>query len=244
MSTPSQVPHPKIVSHEEWLVERKKLLAEEKELTRQYDRINAKRRRLPMVKVEKTYVFEGPEGNVTLKELFGDKRQLIVYHFMFGPDWEEGCPGCTGFIDAMGDLSELAKRETNMVMISRAALPKLLAYKEKRGWTLPWYSSHDSDFNYDFHATLDPAVAPMEYNYRTTTASDAGPGDHPLKPGEMPGASVFFQLDGDVYHTYSTYARGGESLTDSYRLLDITPYGRQEDFEDSPEGWPQRPTYG
>lgn len=244
MSTQSQIPHPEIVSQEEWLAERKKLLAEEKELTRQYDRLNARRRRLPMVKVDKTYVFEGPEGNVTLKDLFGDKRQLIVYHFMFAPDWEEGCPGCTGFIDALGDLSELSKRDTHMVIVSRAPLPKLLGYKEKHGWTLPWYSSSESDFNYDYHVTLDPEIAPMEYNYRTSTASDAGPGDHPLKAGEFPGTSVFFLLDGEVYHTYSTFARGGESLTDSYRLLDITPYGRQEDFEDSPEGWPQRPTYG
>jgi predicted dithiol-disulfide oxidoreductase (DUF899 family) len=130
------------------------------------------------------------------------------------------------------------------VVISRAPLAKLEAYKAEKGWSIAWLSSGDSEFNYDFHVTLDPKVAPQEYNYRNKAETEAAVG-HPVKmEGESPGLSVFFRLDGDIFHTYSTYARGGESLTDTYRLLDTTPYGRQQDFEDSPPGWPQKPTYG
>lgn len=229
------IAHPPITSREEWLSLRKDLLAEEKALTREYDRINAKRRRLPMVKVEKSYSFVGAEGEKTLLELFGEHRQLIVYHFMFGPDWEIGCPGCTSYVDAIGDLSTLGERNTAMVLVSRAPLEKLLAYQREKGWTIPWYSSGKTDFNFDFGVTFDPARGPATYNYKPTEVD---------KVEEMPGLSVFFRLGDDVYHTYSTFQRGGEALTDTYRLLDVTPYGRQEDFEDSPEGWPQRPTYG
>ncbi len=239
------VPHPPIVSREQWLADRKKLLDAEKQLTRQYDAMTAQRRRLPMVKVDKDYTFDGPQGKVRLIDMFGGQRQLIVYHFMFDPEWEKGCPGCTGLVDALGDLSMLGQRNTSMVLISRAPLEKLEKYKHERGWSLPWYSSFCNRFNYDYHVTLDADVVPLEYNFRDKAELDRRKGDEPwFYKGESHGLSVFFRIDNDVYHTYSTYARGCESLTDAYRLLDCTPYGRQEDFEDSPAGWPQKPTYG
>lgn len=210
--------HPQIVSSDEWLTARETLLAHEKELTKHYDRISAERRRLPMVKLEKTYTFDGPDGKRTLYDLFEGHRQLIVYHFMFDPAWDKGCEGCTGYVNELADLSMLSERDTQFVLISRAPLPKLQAYKERMKWERPWYSSFDSDFNYDFKATTEA--------------------------GETHGLSVFFRIDDDLFHTYSTYNRGTESLTDTYRLLDMTPYGRQEDWEDSPTGWPQHPTYG
>jgi len=244
MTTATKViPHPPIVSRDQWLAERKKLLANEKDLTHHKDRINADRRRLPMVKLEKDYVFDGSNGKKSLEELFEGRRQLIVYHFMFDPAWEKGCTGCTGFIDALGDLSMLKDRQTTFVVISRAPLPKLEAYKAERGWDISWFSSFGSDFNYDFHATVDKKVAPVESNYRTQAELEATRGTD-LPKGETHGLSVFFRMDDDVFHTYSTFARGAESRTNAYELLDITPYGRQEDFEDSPPGWPQKPTYG
>lgn len=238
-----RVPSPQVVSESEWLKQRKGLLEQEKELTRQSDRVNAARRRLPMVKLDKTYTFAGPGGEATLLELFAGRRQLIVYHFMFDPAWEKGCPGCTGYVDALGDLSMLAQRNTTFVMISRAPLEKLQSYQKAKGWKRPWYSSFGSDFNYDFHVTLDESVRPVEYDYRSKAEMEAAKVPNPSK-GEEHGLSVFFRIGDDVFHTYSTYARGTESLTDSYTLLDRTPYGRQEDFEDSPPGWPQQPTYG
>lgn len=242
--TTSTIAHPPIVSREAWLAERKKLLAQEKDLTRQYDRVNAARRRLPMVKIEKDYVFDGPKGKQGFRSLFGDRRQLIIYHFMFDPAWAKGCPGCTAFIDSLGDLSLLNVSDTTFAVVSRAPLAKLDAYKAERGWNIDWFSSFGSDFNYDFHVALDPKVAPAEYNYRNKAEMEAAVG-HPVKmEGEEHGLSVFFTIDDDIFHTYSTFARGTESLTDAYRLLDMTPYGRQQAFEDSPAGWPQKPTYG
>jgi predicted dithiol-disulfide oxidoreductase (DUF899 family) len=244
MNTTTTIAHPPIVSRSEWLAERKKLLTAEKELTKHYDRVNAERRRLPMVRVEKDYVFDGPNGKPTLKDLFESRRQLIVYHFMFDPTWDKGCPGCTSLVDALGDLSLLNKRDTTFAVVSRAPLVKLDAYKAQKGWSIAWFSSFGSDFNYDFHVTLDPKVAPAEYNYRNKAEMAAAKAHSVLMEGEEHGLSVFFQVDDDIFHTYSAYARGTESLTDSYRLLDTTPYGRQQDFEDSPAGWPQTPTYG
>jgi predicted dithiol-disulfide oxidoreductase (DUF899 family) len=240
----STIPHPPIVSREQWIAERKRLLADEKELTRHYDRINAERRRLPMVKIEKEYLFDGPTGKQSLRDLFEDRQQLIVYHFMFDPTWDKGCPGCTGLVDALGDLSLLNKRDTTFVVVSRAPLAKLDAYKALKGWSIKWVSSFGSDFNYDFHVTLDSKVTPAEYNYRNKAEMETAKGHSVLLEGEEHGLSVFFQLEDDLFHTYSAYARGTESLTDTYRLLDTTPYGRQQDFEDSPSGWPQKPTYG
>jgi predicted dithiol-disulfide oxidoreductase (DUF899 family) len=241
--TTSTTLHPQIVSRDQWLGERKKLLAHEKDLTRQYDRLNAERRRLPMVKVEKDYVFDGPDGKKNLKDLFDGRRQLIVYHFMFDPVWEKGCPGCTGYVNALGDLSLLDGLDTAFAVVSRAPFAKLGAYKADKGWSISWFSSFGSDFNYDFHVTLDENITPVEYNYRDKAEMEARKGPNAME-GEEHGLSVFFRLNEDVFHTYSAYARGTESLTDAYRLLDMTPHGRQQDFEDSPPGWPQKPTYG
>lgn len=242
-TTPTTTAHPPIATRAEWLDRRKQLLTREKEVTRQRDRLAAERRRLPMVRLEKDYVFEGPQGKRPLRALFEGRPQLIVYHFMFDPTWEKGCPGCTGYVDALGDLSMLAARNTTFVLISRAPLAKLEAYKKLRGWNRPWFSSFGSDFNYDFHVTLDEKICPVEYNY--SSKAELLTIELPNQAnGESHGLSVFFQTDDAIYHTYSAYARGVESLTDAYRLLDVTPYGRQEDWEDSPPGWPQQPTYG
>jgi len=239
----NEIPHPKIVSRDEWLAARKAHLEHEKELTKHRDRVNAARRRLPMVKLGKEYVFDGPSGKPSLRDLFESRSQLIVYHFMFDPEWDEGCPGCTGFVNALGNLSMLHERDTSFVLVSRAPLAKLERYKARKGWDRPWVSSYETDFNYDFHVTLDEAVAPVQYNFRDQTELEQR--DEPyFRKGEQHGMSVFFRLEDDVFHTYSSFARGCEGVTDAYSLLDRTPYGRQEDFEDSPPGWPQKPTYG
>lgn len=239
----SNIPHPPIADRDAWRKARVALLEKEKALTRQKDQVNAERRRLPMVKIEKAYSFDTPQGKKSLLDLFEGRRQLLIYHFMFDPDWDKGCMGCTGFVDALGELKTVHDRDTSFTLVSRAPLPKLEKYKAERGWDVPWASSFDSDFNYDFHVTLDGERTPVEYNFRTVEEMIARgeKGDH---TGEAPGLSTFFRLGDDVYHTNSTYARGLESVTDSYALLDMTPYGRQEDFEDSPEGFPQKPTYG
>jgi predicted dithiol-disulfide oxidoreductase (DUF899 family) len=239
----NEIPHPPIVLQSQWLLDRKALQLHEKELTKQRDRINAERRRLPMVKIEKDYLFHGPNGGESLRTLFAGRRQLIVYHFMFDPSWDKGCPGCTGYVDALGSLTKLTDHDTTFALISRAPLVKLEAYRAEKGWTVSWFSSFGSDFNYDFHVTLDAKVAPIEYNYRNKDEMAARKGPNAMK-GEEHGLSIFFRIDDDVFHTYSAYARGTEGLTDAYSLLDMTPYGRQQSFEDSPAGWPQKPTYG
>ena len=241
--TTDKIPHPIIATQKEWLALRLEHLQHEKEITKLRDRVVSERRMLPMVRVEKEYTFEGPEGKRSLLDLFEGRRQLIIYHFMFDPEWDKGCSGCTGFVDALGDLSLLQERDTSFSIISRAPLPKLEKYRMERGWNRTWYSSFESDFNYDYHATLDASVAPIEYNYKTEAELMKRRGAEHLV-GEEHGLSVFFAMKGDVFHTYSCYARGTEGITDSYSLLDLTPYGRQEDWEDSPIGWPQRPTYG
>jgi len=234
----------KVVSRDEWLKARKEHLAREKELTRQIDEVSRERRELPWVKVEKSYAFDGPKGKETLADLFDGRHQLVVYHFMFGPGWEVGCKSCSFWADNFDRIVvHLAQRDVTVVAISRAPLAKLEAFKKAKGWKWPWYSSFGSDFNYDFHVTLDESVRPVEYDYRTKAEMIAAKVPNPTK-GEEHGLSVFFRVDNDVFHTYSTYARGTESLTDAYALLDRTPYGRQEDFEVSPSGWPQKPTYG
>ena len=239
----TQTACPEVVPYEEWRAKRLLLLAHEKELTRHRDRVNAERRRLPMVKIEKDYVFDTREGKRSLKDIFEGRRQLIVYHFMFDPAWEKGCPGCRAYAFALGDLTKLDQWDTSFAFISRAPLAKLTAYKAQEGWNVPWHSSFGNDFNYDFHVTLDENVLPIEYNYRNLAEIEArkGPG---LTKGEAHGLSVFFRVEDEVFHTYSAYARGTEGLTDTYSLLDRTPYGRQQTFEDSPPGWPQKPTYG
>jgi predicted dithiol-disulfide oxidoreductase (DUF899 family) len=228
---------PQIVSRDEWLLARKELLAKEKELTRRRDALNAERRRLPMVEIEKDYVFEGPDGEARLLDLFEGRLQLIVGHFMFDPSWDDGCPSCSAGADEVADglLAHLHTRSTTLAYVSRAPLAKIQDYKTRKGWTFPWYSSYGSDFNYDFHVTLDEAVAPVEYNYRSAAEHEqAGTGYYvdSEQPIEMPGASYFLR-DGDrVFHTYSTFARGAEQTGGSYYFLDLTALGRQEDWEE------------
>jgi len=230
---------PKVVSRDEWVAARKELLAKEKELTRQRDALNAERRRLPMVKIEKEYVFDGPHGKATLLDLFEGRHQLIVRHFMFDPSWEDGCSSCTAGVDEFSDglHAHLNTRDTTLVIVSRAPLEKIERYKAKRGWTFPWYSSYGSDFNYDFHVTLDESVAPAEYNYRTIAELQAAGQWSDPEGGsvELPGQSCFLRVDDTVFHTYSNYARGAEMTGGSYYYLDLTALGRQEDWEE-PKG--------
>ena len=231
---------PKIATREEWRAARIALLAEEKALTRARDALNVKRRELPMVEIDTVYEFEGPGGKITLAELFEGRRQLILQHFMFDPEWEDGCTSCTAAADEISDglLRHLHSRDTTLAVVARAPLDKIEAYKAKRGWEFPWYSSFGSDFNYDFHVTLDESVRPIEYNYRTAAEHAEAGYDGFLGatgPMEMPGHSCFLR-DGDrVFHTYSMYARGAESLGGSYYFLDLTALGRQEDWEE-PKG--------
>ncbi len=223
---------PQVVSRTEWVEARRRLLDEEKKLTRQRDALNAERRRLPMVRIEKDYVFEGPDGKASLAGLFGGHGQLIVQHVMFGPDWDAACPGCTAGIDevAEGLLTHLHARDTEFVLVSRAPLAKLQAYAKSRGWTVPWYSSLDSDFNYDFQVTLDKNRPQLDYNYRPVPDA-LGDADST----ELPGMSCFLRDGEQIYHTYSTYARGTDTLGSSYSFLDLTALGRQEEWEE-PKG--------
>jgi predicted dithiol-disulfide oxidoreductase (DUF899 family) len=231
---------PQVVSRDEWLAARKELLVKEKELTRQRDALNAERRKMPMVKIEKGYVFEGPGGKASLLDLFDGRRQLIVRHFMFDPSWDEGCPSCSAGADEISDglLEHLHTRDTSFVVVSRAPLEKIEKYKARKGWTFAWYSSYGSDFNHDYHVTLDESVAPIEYNYRTKAEHErAGTsayveGEQPI---ESPGQSCFLRDGDDVFHTYSNYARGAEMTGGSYYYLDLTALGRQEDWEE-PKG--------
>jgi predicted dithiol-disulfide oxidoreductase (DUF899 family) len=218
---------PKVTSRQEWLQARKRLLAKEKEATRASDALRAERQALPMVEVEKDYAFEGPDGEAGLLDMFEGRRQLIVQHFMFDPEWEDGCPSCTYFSEDLGHLPHLHEKDTSFVVISRAPLRKIEAYKRKRGWTFPWYSSFGSDFNYDFHVTMDESVAPAEYNYRSA-AEHRQAGMPWYTEGEQPGVSVFLREGDRVFHTYSSFARGSEHLVSTAMFLDLTPLGRQE----------------
>jgi len=220
--------NPKIVTRDEWLVARKELLAVEKAATRAKDEVSAQRRRLPMVEIDKAYVFEGPSGRVGLRDLFEGRSQLIVYHFMFDPTWDEGCNACSVVADNVGHLAHLHARDTSFALVSRAPLSRIEPFKARMGWTLPWYSSFGSDFNYDFQATQDEAIAPVEYNYRSK-AELIEAGLPYLTGGETWGLSVFLR-DGDrIFHTYSTYGRGAEAVLSVYNYLDLTPLGRGEE---------------
>jgi len=231
---------PRIAGRDEWLAARTELLEQEKRLTRERDALNTRRRELPMVEIVKPYRFEGPDGPASLADLFEGRRQLIVGHFMFKPEWEDGCPSCTAGADnvAEGTRRQLEMRDTTLAYVSRAPLGKLERYKAKRGWTFPWYSSFGSDFNYDFHVTHDEDVAPLEYNYRSQADHEAAgtgyylAGDQPI---ESPGLSAFLRDGDDVFHTYSNFARGGEMTGGSYYFLDLTALGRQEEWEE-PKG--------
>ena len=214
---------PRIVSHPEWLAARKQLLAKEKEFTRLRDRLAAERRALPWVKVEKPYAFDGPNGKETLADLFAGRSQLIIKHFMLGPGWSEGCVGCSFELDHIdGILIHLEHRDVSFVVVSRAPLPEIESFRQRMGWRIKWVSSSGSNFNYDFHVSFTPdEIAKGEgyYNYETRKVGI----------DEMSGRSVFYKdANGDVFHTYSSYGRGGEDLLGTYRLLDLVPKGRDE----------------
>ena len=212
----------KVVSREQWLAARRELLAEEKKLTRARDELSHRRRELPWVKVDKPYVFEAPEGKQTLFDLFAGRSQLLVYHFMFGPEWPEGCPSCSFWADNYdGTIVHLNHRDVTFVVVSRAPLDRLEAYRARMGWRFKWVSSLGSDFNHDYHVSFTPQEmqSEVEYNYgRTKFPSE-----------EAPGLSVFFRdEDGSVFHTYSCYARGLDMLNGAYHHLDLVPKGRDE----------------
>ena len=218
------VDKPRIVSREEWLAARKVLLEKEKKLTRERDAIAAKRRQLPWVRVEKNYTFDSPRGQQTLADLFDGRSQLVVYHFMFGPEWKEGCPSCSFNMDHTdGALVHLAERDVSFVAVSRAPSSKIEAFKKRMGWKFNWVSSSGSDFNYDYQASFTPeqiARGKVEYNFDLVEFPSA----------EGPGVSVFYKdTQGNIFHTYSAYARGSESTINAYNYLDLVPKGRDED---------------
>jgi predicted dithiol-disulfide oxidoreductase (DUF899 family) len=215
--------HPGVVSQDNWLIARKQLLRREKELTRLRDEVDRARRALPWVKVEKDYSFDGPGGKVTLVDLFEGRSQLIVQHFMFGPDWNEGCIGCSFKSDHVdGSLAHLVHHDVAFVSVSRAPFAKLEAFRRRMGWRFKWVSSHGSDFNYDFHVSFTPEEAvsgEVLYNYER----------RPFESEERSGNSVFYKDEtGAVFHTYSTFGRGDETLDTAYMYLDLTPKGRNE----------------
>ena len=230
---------PKIAGRDEWRRARLELLEEEKEMTRRRDSLSTKRRELPMVEIDEPYEFDGPKGKVTLTEIFEGRPQLIVYHFMFAPEWDEGCPSCTAGTDEIsaGFLDHLHTRDTTYAMVSRAPLEKLERWKARRGWDIPWYSSFGTTFNLDFGVTIDRSAGQDEYNYRSLAEYEARgePFSDVSAPIEMPGRSCFLNIDGRVFHTYSQYARALESTGGSYYFLDLTALGRQEDWEE-PKG--------
>jgi len=214
-----------VVSKEQWVEARRALLADGKRLTHQRDEIARRRREMPWVKVEKNYAFDTPAGKKSLADLFQGRSQLLIYHFMFGPEWKEGCPSCSYVCDHMnGAVPHLAARDVTLTMISRAPLAKIEAFKKRMGWQFPWVSSAGNDFNYDYHASFTPeerAKGAVDYNYEVA----------PFPSEEAPGASVFYRdpATGEIFHTYSVYARGLDPLVGTYTLLDMVPKGRDED---------------
>jgi predicted dithiol-disulfide oxidoreductase (DUF899 family) len=216
---------PPVVSETEWQAAREALLAEEKEATRARDALAARRRRLPMVPIDEDYVFDGPAGKASLRDLFEGRRQLLLYHFMFGPSQQVGCDGCSMFVDQIGHLAHLHARDTSFALVSRAPIAKIEAYRKRMGWTIPWYSSFASGFNVDF------GVGPE------TPQPDV------YQDGESFGLSVFFRAGDSLFRTYFTTARGVEALGSVWTFLDLTPLGRQEEWEDSPDGYPQTKPY-
>lgn len=210
------LPLPRIVDRAEWNDHRAVLLQQEKALTRMKDAVSALRRRMPVVEITPDYRFAGPDGSVSLLDLFEGRPQLIVQHFMFHPSWDAGCDGCSMMAEHIGPLSHLHARSTSFALVSRAPLDKLLAYRDRMGWRLPWVSSSGSTFNEDFGATVDDE--------------------------ERHAVSAFVRRGDRIFHSWSTFARGEEPFMAVFDLLDITPYGRQEEWENSPEGWPQTPT--
>jgi predicted dithiol-disulfide oxidoreductase (DUF899 family) len=213
----------RVVSHEQWLTERVAFMAKEKEFTRLRDELTQQRRELPWEKVTKSYVFDGPRGKESLADLFGDRSQLVVYHFMFAPTWDEGCKSCSFWADNFDGIDiHLAHRDIAFLAISRAPLSKLEAYRKRMGWSFKWVSAGENDFNYDFQVSFDQQAAKSgtaRYNYGTGVRIQE----------EMPGVSVFYRdRNGDIYHTYSTYSRGIDLLNGAYNYIDLTPKGRDE----------------
>lgn len=217
----NKIAFPKIVSRKDWISAHEKLLKKEKELTRAHDALAAERRRIPVVHIDKKYTFEGRDGFKSLLDLFEKRSQLIIYHFMFAPDvhgWPSaGCPGCSMFVDQVGHLAHIHACDTSFALISLAPINAIESYRQRMGWTIPWYSSSGNDFNRDFGVTTDS--------------------------GETFGLSVFLRNDDKIFHTYFTTRRGVEALGSVWSFLDLTPYGRQEEWEDSPDGWPQTSPY-
>jgi predicted dithiol-disulfide oxidoreductase (DUF899 family) len=221
----------RLATREEWLAARERLLGKEKELTRLRDRLSAERRELPWVRIEKDYVFEGPDGKESLAELFDGRSQLMIYHFMFGPGWEQGCPSCSFVSDHIDGANwHLPHRDVTLLAVSRAPLSQIQAFKARMGWRFKWVSSYGSDFNYDFHASFteeELAKGKVYYNYDMVEGYD-----------ELPGLSVFYKDPGGaVFHTYSTYARGLDLLIGAYNYLDLAPKGRDEAALPSTMDW-------
>ena len=221
----------KVVSRAEWLAARKEFLAKEKEFTHLRDELSRQRRELPWVKVDKEYKFEGPNGSVKLADLFDGRGQLAVYHFMFGPGWEQGCPSCSFLADSFDSAAlHMAQRDTTLAVVSRATLPEIATFKKRMGWRFPWVSSFESDFNHDFGVSFSKdelAEGNKPYNYGTM--------EFPAE--EAPGASMFLRKDGEIFHTYSTYGRGLDILLPTYNWLDLTAKGRDEDGLAWPMAW-------
>ena len=226
---------PRVLSHDQWVAERMAFMQKEKEFTRLRDELSRQRRDLPWEKVTKPYVFDGPRGKETLADLFEGRSQLVVYHLMFSPSWDEACKSCSFWADNFNGIGiHLAHRDITFLAISRAPLAKLEAYKKRMGWSFKWVSSYGSDFNYDFQVSHDPAAArngTAYYNY--STGAKIGE--------EMPGVSVFYQdRNGDLYHTYSAYSRGIDLLNGAYNYIDLSPKGRDEDGLADPMAWVRR----
>jgi len=228
-----------IASHEEWVAARRRLLAKEKEFLRLRDQLSSERRELPWERVTKQYAFDGPNGRETLANLFGGRSQLIVYHFMFAPEWEAGCSGCSFWADSFNDvIPHLNQRDVSLVAISRAPWRKLQAFAARMNWSFKWVSSAESDFNFDYQVSFSPediARAAAVYNYKP----------HAGQMTDMPGFSVFFKDGGDLFYTYSTFARGLDSMNAAYQLLDLAPKGRDEAGLPFPMAWVKlRDLYG
>ncbi|RJG12057.1 DUF899 domain-containing protein [Pseudomonas cavernicola] len=221
--TTNTIEQPRVVSREEWIAARKQHLIREKAFTRQRDQLSAERRALPWVKVDKPYRFDGPDGQQTLAELFDGRSQLVIYHFMFGPGWEEGCPGCSFLADHIdGANLHLAHHDVSLVVVSHAPWREFQSFKKRMGWRFKWVSSYASDFNYDYQVSATPnqiAEGKVIYNYEASK----DPGE------EMPGLSTFYMTAaGYIFHTYSAYARGLDMLVGAYNYLDLMPKGRDE----------------
>jgi predicted dithiol-disulfide oxidoreductase (DUF899 family) len=232
---------PDVVSMEDWLEARKELLRAEKELLATRDRLNADRRRLPMVRIDKAYIFEGPDGPVSLIDLFEGRHQLVMHHFMWTYEDVDGvevprdtpCPNCAASADGISQLAQLHVRNTTLVAVSRVPYPKIAAFRDRMGWTFPWYSSAGTDFNYDFHATVDDRVAPVLLNFRTEAElAAAGKPWSEGSRGDWPGISAFLRVGDAVYYTYATFGRGIEFTWAGSPYLDLTALGRQEEWEE------------